>query len=103
MTQLCKPLIKLRPLANRVIVEQHAATKKTKSGIVIANANDKPLRGTVIAVGPGHWLGDKFIETTVKPGDVVLFGKRVGEKVDLDLDTTVLVLHEHEILARLDA
>jgi chaperonin GroES len=100
--RLWKSLIKLRPLSNRVIVEQHAAEEETKGGIVIANNQEKPLKGTVVAVGPGRYLGEKFIETTVKPGDVVLFGKRAGEEVELDRDTTVIVLHEHEILAQLD-
>lgn len=95
-------MINLRPLGNRVIVEQHEADEKSKGGIVIANTQEKPLKGTVLAVGPGKWLGEKFIETVVKPGDVVLFGKRAGEEVEIERDTTVIVLHEHEILAQLD-
>lgn len=95
-------MIKLRPLSNRVIVQQHEAEEQTKGGIVIANANERPLKGTVLEVGPGRYVGDHFVETVVKPGDVVLFGKRVGEEVEIDSDTTVLVLREHEILATLD-
>lgn len=102
LMRLWKSLIKLRPLANRVIVQQHEAEEETKGGIVIANQKDKPLKGTVLEVGPGRYLGDQFIETVVKPGDVVIFGKNAGEEVELDADTTIRVLFEHEILATLD-
>lgn len=95
-------MIKLKPLLDRVIVQQHEAEEQTKGGIVIANSNERPLKGTVLEVGPGRWMGDHFVETTVKPGDVILFGKRVGEEVEIDPDTTVLVMREHEILATLD-
>ena len=100
--RLCRSLIKLRPLSNRVIVQQHEAEDVTKGGIVIANAKEKPLKGTVLEVGPGRYVGDQFVETVVKPGDVILFGKRAGEDVELDNETTVRVLYEHEILATLD-
>lgn len=94
-------MIKLRPLSNRVVVQQHEAEETTKGGIVVTS-QEKPLKGTVLEVGPGRYLGDKFVETVVKPGDVVLFGKQAGEDVELDADTTVRVLFEHEILATLD-
>lgn len=100
--RLCRSLIKLKPLANRVIVEQDDVQETSKGGIVIAGTKEKPLRGTVLAVGPGRYIGDRFVESVVKPGDVVLFGKSAGEDVDIETDTTVRVLFEHEILATLD-
>lgn len=94
-------MIKLRPIHDRVIVKQHEV-KTTPSGIVLAKTTDKPLKGTVIAVGPGRWLSTQFIESTLNPGDVVLFGKSVGEEVELDNEMTILVMHESEILATVD-
>ena len=93
---------KLRPLSDRVIVKRHETPDKTESGIALVNQKNKPLRGTVLEVGPGRWLGDKLIEPAVKPGDVVLFGERAGEEVEVDFEDIVLVLREAEILAILD-
>ena len=95
-------MIKLRPLADRVFVKQHDIQEQSEGGIVLAGGKDKPLMGTVIEAGPGYWLADKFVETTVKPGDIVLFGKSAGEEVEVEHDVTVLVLYENEILATLD-
>ncbi len=95
-------MIKLRPINDRVIVDQHDADEKSDGGIVIANNKDKPLKGTVIAAGPGYWLGEEFVPTQVKAGDVVLFGKSAGEEVEVEDDVTYLVLREGEILATLD-
>ena len=94
-------MIKLRPMHNRVFVKQHEV-KVSKGGIVLASTTDKPLKGTVVAVGPGRWLDTKFIETSVKPGDVVIFGDTVGEEIEIDAETTFLVLHEAQILATID-
>ena len=81
----------LRPLHNKVIVQQREADEVSKGGIVLAGTKEKPLKGDVLAVGPGiHLETGEFIETTVQVGDVVLFGTRVGEEVQID---------EHEILA----
>lgn len=95
-------MIKLRPIQDRVIVKQHDVLSATESGIVLAGNKDKPLKGTVLEVGPGRWLGEKLVETTVKPGDTVIFGKDVGEEIDLGDDNVVLVLFESQILATLD-
>ena len=92
---------KLRPIQNKVVIKRHDAEKVTEGGIHLApGAVEKPLKGTVIAVGPGQWLGDneKFVETVVKKGDVVIFGERAGETVEVD-DIEYLVMPEHMILA----
>ena len=94
--------MKLRPIQDRVIVKQRDAEEMTEGGIVVAGQQEKPMKGDVIAVGPGRYLESKLIPPTVKVGDVVLFGKNAGEEVKLDDDNTVLVLHEPEILAVLD-
>ena len=95
-------MTKLRPLNDRVTVDQHEAKEESEGGIVLTGQKDKPLKGTVIAAGPGRWLGDQLVPTTVQPGDIVLFGKSAGEEVEIDDDTKVLVLREGEILATLD-
>ena len=91
--------MKLRPLNDRIIVDQPQADKISTGGILIAGDQEKPLRGTVLAVGPGRYFCDEQIKPTVKVGDTVVFGKSVGEEVDLDRNTTVLVLRESQIVA----
>ena len=73
--------IKLRPLADRVVVEPAEAEEKTAGGIIIPDtAKEKPQKGTVVAVGPGK----KDEPMTVKVGDTVLYGKYSGTEITLD-------------------
>jgi chaperonin GroES len=75
--------MKLRPLADRVIVKRVENETKTASGIVIPDsAAEKPDQGEVLAVGPGK-KNDKgeLIAMNVKVGDRVLFGKYSGQTV----------------------
>ena len=91
--------MKLRPLADRVIVKRLENETKTASGIVIPdNAAEKPDQGEV-AVGPGK-TNDKG-ETkalSVKVGDRVLFGKYSGQTVKVDGDE-LLVMKEDDLFA----
>jgi chaperonin GroES len=93
-------LMKLRPLADRVIVKRVESETKTASGIYIPdNAAEKPDQGEVLAVGPGK-TNDKG-ETkalTVKVGDRVLFGKYSGQTVKVDGDE-LLVMKEDDLFA----
>jgi len=69
--------IKIKPLADRVLIEPAAAEEKTAGGIIIPDtAKEKPQKGTVVAVGPGK----KDEPVTVKIGDVVLYGKYAGTR-----------------------
>ena len=87
--------IKIRPLADRVLIEPAAAETTTSSGIIIPdNAQEKPQRGTVIAVGPGK----KDEPTTVKIGDTVLYGKYSGTDLNLD-GIDYMIMRETDILA----
>jgi chaperonin GroES len=92
--------MKLRPLADRVIVKRVESETKTASGIFIPdNAAEKPDQGEVLAVGPGK-TNDKG-ETkalTVKVGDRVLFGKYSGQTVKVDGDE-LLVMKEDDLFA----
>jgi chaperonin GroES len=95
--------MKLRPLHDKIIVKQRDAEEISEGGILIVGTQEKPRKGDVLAVGPGRYLetGD-FVDTKVQVGDVVLFGGRAGEEVQIDEKTTLLVLREPEILAIVD-
>ena len=72
--------------------------KKTASGLIIPDtAKEKPQQGLVLAVGPGRVENGTMVETTVKEGDTVLYGKYAGTEVTLDGET-VLVMRESDIL-----
>ena len=95
--------MKLRPLADRVIVKQSEAEEKTKSGIVLPDtAKEKPTKGKVIAVGPGR-LDDKgkAMELAVRKGDSVYYGKYSGTEVEVDGDKFV-ILRETDLLGVLE-
>ena len=87
--------VNIRPLADRVLIEPAAAETTTASGIIIPdNAQEKPQRGTVVAVGPGK----KDEPTTVKVGDTVLYGKYSGTDLNLD-GVDYMIMREADILA----
>lgn len=93
----------LKPLADRVIVQQAAAEEKTASGILLPDAaKEKPTKGKVIAVGPGK-LGDngKRHLLAVEKGDVVYYGKYSGTDVEVD-GVKFVILRESDILGVLD-
>ncbi len=92
--------MKIRPLADRVVVKRTKEEEKTKGGIIIPDsAKEKPIEGLVIAVGAGKVLKDgKIRPLDVKAGDKILFGKYSGTEVKLDGDEHVL-LREDDILA----
>jgi len=85
----------IKPLSDRVVVEPAAAETKTAGGIYIPDtAKEKPQKGTVLAVGPG-----KIDEpTTVKVGDVVLYGKYSGTELNVE-GKDLLIMRESDILA----
>ncbi len=84
-----------QPLHDRVLVEAAAAEEKTASGIIIPDtAKEKPMRGKVIAAGPGK----KDEPMTVKAGDAVLYGKYAGTEVSLE-GKDYLIMRESDILA----
>lgn len=89
--------IKLKPLADRVVVEPAEAEQKTAGGIIIPDtAKEKPQKGTVVAVGPGK----KDEPMTVKKGDTVLYGKYSGTEVNID-GKNYLIMKESDIYATL--
>jgi chaperonin GroES len=92
--------MKIKPLADRVVVRPLEAEEKKQGGIIIPDtAKEKPQEGEVVAVGPGKITdnGTK-IEPSVKNGDRVLFGKYSGTEVTVD-NEEYLILRESDILA----
>lgn len=87
--------VKIRPLADRVLVAPDAAEEKTASGIIIPDsAKEKPQRGKVIAVGNGK----KDEPITVKVGDSVLYGKYSGTEINVE-GQDYLIMRESDIYA----
>ncbi len=87
--------VKIKPLADRVLVEPMQAEEKTKSGIIIPDtAKEKPQKGTVVAAGPG--TKDEKME--VKVGDVVLYGKYAGSELSVE-GKDYLMMRQSDILA----
>ena len=94
-------VVKLQPLADRVIVKPMQREEVTKGGIVLPDtAREKPQEGEVIAVGPGRLSEDgKRIATDVKVGDRVFYAKYGGTEIKIE-DEEVVILRESDILAK---
>ena len=87
--------MKIRPLADRVLIEPAAAETKTASGIIIPDtAQEKPQKGKVVAVG----TGTKENPITLKVGDNILYGKYSGTELKYE-DADYLIMRESDILA----
>jgi chaperonin GroES len=91
--------MQIRPLHDRVIVKRVEEEQKIKGGLFIPDtAKEKPIEGTVLAVGNGKLLEDGTLrKLEVKKGDRVLFGKYSGTEVKLDGEEH-LILREDDIL-----
>jgi len=96
--------LKLRPLHDRVIVRREEEEERTPGGILIPdNAKEKPIRGTIAAVGDGKVLENGDMRAlAVKAGDKVLFGKYAGTEVKIDGEELV-VMREEDIMAVIEA
>ncbi|MBU1298726.1 MAG: co-chaperone GroES [Bacteroidetes bacterium] len=92
--------MKLKPLADRVVVKPEVADEKTKGGIILPDtAKEKPVIGTVVAVGPGKRTDDGKIQPMdVKVGDKVLYGKYSGTEVTIDGEE-YLIMRETDLFA----
>lgn len=92
--------MKIRPLADRVVVKRIEEEEVKKGNIIIPDtAKEKPQKGEVIAVGPGR-VDEKGnrVPMEVKVGDKVIFSKYAGSEVKID-DEEFLVMREDDILA----
>lgn len=89
----------LKPLFDKVVLEEEESSVTTASGIVLpTQAKEKPQMARVIAVGPGGIVDGKEIVMQVKVGDVVLYSKYAGSEFKLD-EKKVTVLRQSDILA----
>ena len=87
--------MKIKPLADRVLVEPAKAESTTASGIIIPDtAQEKPQKGTITAVGSGK----KDEAMTVKVGDTILYGKYSGTELKFE-GKEYLIMRESDILA----
>jgi chaperonin GroES len=91
--------MKLKPLADLVIVKPAELESKTKSGIIIPDtAKEKSQKGKVLAVGPGKMSKGELVPLSVKVGDMVLYKEYGGDEIKLDSEE-VMILKEEDILA----
>ena len=92
--------LKIKPLADRVVIEADEAEETTDGGIILPDtAKEKPQRGTVVATGPGKISETgELIKMEVKNGDKVLYGKYAGTDVTLN-GKDYLIMRESDIVA----
>ncbi len=92
--------MKIRPLADKVLVQRLEAETKTTGGIVLPDtAKEKPQRGKIISVGKGKVLDDGTLKKMqVKKGDMVLFTSYAGTEVKVD-SKEYLIMSESDIMA----
>ena len=89
----------IRPLHDRVVIKRLDEERTSAGGIVIPDtATEKPIRGTVLAIGPGKMLTDgKVVPLALKNGDTVVFGKYAGTEIKLD-GHDYIVMREEDIM-----
>lgn len=92
--------MKLKPLADRLIVRPVNAETISEGGIYIPpSAQEKPQRGEVVAAGAGRVADNgALIALTVKVGDIVLYGRYSGTEIEEE-NKTVIILRESDVLA----
>ncbi len=93
--------IKIKPLADRLVVKPIEKEEVTKGGIVLPDtAKEKPQEGEVLAVGPGRLSEDgKRIAMDIKVGDIVIYSKYGGAEYKIE-EEEVIILRESDILAK---
>lgn len=92
--------MKIKPLADRVVIRPSEAEERTKGGIILPDtAKEKPVVGEIVAVGPGKVTEDgKKVPMEVKVGDKVLYGKYSGTEVTIEGDQ-YLIMREADVFA----
>ena len=91
--------MKLKPLADRVVLKQNAAEERTASGIFLtSSAQETPEVYEVVEVGPGGLVDGNEVTMIVVPGEKVLVGKYSGSKVKLE-DVEYTIVRQSDILA----
>ena len=91
--------MKIRPLADRVVIKKVEAEEKTASGIILpGSAKEQPQVAQVIEVGPGGFVDGNEVKMEVEVGDKVIFSKYAGTEIKLD-DEELTVLKLEDVLA----
>ena len=91
--------MKIRPLADRVVIKKFEAEEKTASGIVLPTAaKEQPQMAEVIEVGPGGMVDGHEVKMEVKVGDKVIFSKYAGNEIKADGENYI-ILRQSDILA----
>ncbi len=91
--------MRIRPLADRVVIRKIEAEEKTASGIVLPGAaKEQPQIAEVVEVGPGGIVDGKEVKMELKVGDKVIFSKYAGSEVKLE-GQEYTILKQSEILA----
>ncbi len=91
--------MKIKPLADRVVLKAVEAEETTKSGIILAaSAQEKPQIAEVVEVGPGGVVDGKEVKMYVKKGDKVITSKYSGTEVKID-DVDYTIVRQADILA----
>ncbi|MFV1977312.1 MAG: co-chaperone GroES [Candidatus Scalindua sp.] len=95
--------MKFKPLRDRLLVKYSEEPEKSAGGLYIPDtAKEKPQKGEVIAAGPGRVTDDgKLQKMEIKVGDVVLFEKYSGSKINID-DVEYLIIREDDILGTIE-
>ena len=91
--------MQFRPLHDRVVIEPLEQEEKTAGGIIVPDtAQEKPMQGKVVAVGPGARGEDGALQPPdVKKGDTILYGKYSGTEVKIDGEER-LIMRESDIM-----
>lgn len=90
--------MKIKPLADRVVIKMVEAEEKTKSGIILTgSAKEQPQMAEVVEVGPGGVVDGKEIKMEVKKGDKIIFSKYAGTEIKLDGEEYI-ILRQNDIL-----
>jgi chaperonin GroES len=92
--------VKIKPLADRIVVEPLEETEEMRGGLYIPDtAKEKPQQGTVVAVGPGRRTDKgELLKVEISTGDRVLYGKYSGTEVTVD-GSDYLIVKESDVLA----
>jgi chaperonin GroES len=93
--------VRIRPVLDRIVVKREEAPKQTPGGIILPDtAKEKPVRGVVVAIGPGALSrdGGQRLPMEVQVNDVVAFGQYAGSEIEEDGEK-FLVLNQVDVLA----
>ena len=93
----------VKPLEDRVLIKPSEPETKTESGLYLPeSAKEKPMQGTIVAVGPGKLLdnGERVVPA-VKKGDRVVFGKYAGTEIEIK-NVKHMIMRESELLGLIE-